>query len=68
MSDSSLRPFSRKYWQERRILFAAEQQRKRRFWYVIGAGVVILFVGLLVVLSFRTLPEQDRNSIIMTGE
>jgi Tfp pilus assembly protein PilN len=62
-----LRPFSQKYWQERRILYAAEQQRKRRFWTLIGLLLAVLFVGLVVGVSITAFPDDDMDSTIMTG-
>ena len=62
-----MRPFSRKYWQERQILYAAEQRRKRWFWLVIGAFFVLLFAAIVIGLSVTGRSESPFESIIMTG-
>jgi hypothetical protein len=63
-----LRPFSQKHWQEQRILYAAEQRRKHRFWVIIGVILAALFMGAVVVLSITAFPESDTGSTFMTGE
>ena len=65
---SQLRPYSQQYWRERQIRYAAEQKRKRKIWIVVGAFLTMVFLAAVFTVSMTSLPEDEGEDIIITGE